>query len=88
MAAGRSEFQRRLDGLLRGLFFEENGRPRSASLLYSFLFSFLFLAVYAAARAGEEKQKQIAAVRSFDGPGFLEDTVSGEAFAGILPRTG
>ena len=49
MAAGRSEFQRRLDALLRGLFFEENGRPRSASLLYSFLFSFLFLAVYAAA---------------------------------------
>ena len=34
---------------MRGLFFEENGRPRSASLLYSFLFSFLFLAIYAAA---------------------------------------
>ena len=45
------------------------------------------LAVYAAAGAGEEKQRRIAAVRSFDGPGFLEDTVSGDAFAGILPRT-
>ena len=45
------------------------------------------LAVYAAAGAGEDLQKEIAAVRSFDGPGFLEETVSGAAFAGILPRT-
>lgn len=48
MAAKRSDFQRKLDGVLRGLFFDENGRPRSAALLYSFLLAILFILIYGA----------------------------------------
>ena len=48
MAAQRSKFQQRLDGFLRGLFFEENGKPKSATLLYSFLLAILFVLVYGA----------------------------------------
>ena len=43
MAAKQSKFQQKLDGFLRVLFFEENGKPKSADLLYSFL---LALAAY------------------------------------------
>ena len=49
MAAKRSTFQRNLDGFLRGLFFEESGKPKSAALLYSFLLAILFVLVYGAA---------------------------------------
>ncbi len=48
MASKRSFFQRKLDGILRGLFFEENGRPKSAAMLYSFLLAILFVLIYAA----------------------------------------
>ena len=48
MAGKGSNFQRKLDGVLRGLFFEENGRPKSAVLLYSFLLAILFILVYGA----------------------------------------
>lgn len=48
MAAKRSDFQRKLDGVLRGLFLEENGRPKSAVLLYSFLLAILFVVLYGA----------------------------------------
>ena len=44
----RSKFQRKLDGFLRHLFFEENGKPKSASLLYAFLLAILFLLIYGA----------------------------------------
>ena len=44
----RSKFDRKLDGFFRGLFFEENGKPKSASLLYSFLMAILFILVYGA----------------------------------------
>ncbi len=46
MAKEKSKFQQRLDGFLRNLFFEENGRPKSADLLYSFLLAILFLLMY------------------------------------------
>ena len=46
MAAERSKFQRHLDRFFRGLFFEENGKPKSANLLYSFLLAILFLLIY------------------------------------------
>ncbi len=46
MTAKRSKFQQRLDGILRGLFFEENGKPKSAALLYSFLLAILFVLIY------------------------------------------
>ena len=49
MAKERSQFQRRLDGFFRSLFFEESGKPKSAALLYSFLLAVLFLVIYAAA---------------------------------------
>ena len=48
MAMKRSKFERKLDGFFRGLFFEENGKPKSASLLYSFLMAILFILVYGA----------------------------------------
>ena len=48
MAGKGSNFQRKLDGVLRGLFFEENGKPRSAALLYSFLLAILFILLYGA----------------------------------------
>ena len=48
MAMKRSKFDRKLDGFFRGLFFEENGKPKSASLLYSFLMAILFILVYGA----------------------------------------
>ena len=48
MAAERSKFQRQLDGFFRGLFFEENGRPKSANLLYSFLLAILLILIYGA----------------------------------------
>ena len=47
MAVKRSELQRKLDGFMRGLFFEESGRPTSASFLYSFLLALLFILLYA-----------------------------------------
>ncbi len=46
MAVKRSKFERKLDGFFRGLFFEENGKPKSASLLYSFLMAILFILIY------------------------------------------
>ncbi len=46
MAKERSQFQRKLDSFFRSLFFEESGKPKSASLLYAFLLAFLFLLVY------------------------------------------
>lgn len=49
MAKERSKFQRKLDGFLRNLFFEENGRPKSAAFLYAFLLAILFVLVYLAA---------------------------------------
>ncbi len=49
MAAKRTELQRKLDGLLKSLFFEENGKPKSAALLYSFLLAILFVLIYGAA---------------------------------------
>ena len=48
MAAKRSKIERKLDGFFRGLFFEENGKPKSASLLYSFLMAILFILLYGA----------------------------------------
>ena len=45
MAKDRSKFQRKLDGFLRGLFFEENGKPKSAAFLYAFLLAVLFMFV-------------------------------------------
>ena len=48
MAAERSKFQRHLDSFFRGLFFEENGKPKSANLLYSFLLAILFVLIYGA----------------------------------------
>lgn len=48
MAGKRSKFERKLDGFFRGLFFEENGKPKSASLLYSFLMAILFILIYGA----------------------------------------
>ena len=48
MAAERSKFQRRLDSFFRGLFFEENGKPKSANLLYSFILAILFILIYGA----------------------------------------
>ena len=48
MAAERSKLQRHLDSFFRGLFFEENGKPKSANLLYSFLLAILFLLIYGA----------------------------------------
>lgn len=48
MAAEKSKFQRNLDGFFRSLFFEENGKPKSASLLYSFLLAILFILIYGA----------------------------------------
>lgn len=47
MAKDRSKFQRKFDGFLRDLFFEENGKPKSAALLYAFLLAVLFLFVCA-----------------------------------------
>ncbi len=46
MARERSKFQQKLDGFLRVLFFEENGKPKSADLLYSFLLAILFVLIY------------------------------------------
>ena len=46
MAAKQSKFQQKLDGFLRNLFFEENGKPKSADLLYSFLLAILFILIY------------------------------------------
>ena len=46
MAKERSKFQQKLDGFLRALFFEENGKPKSADLLYSFLLAILFTLIY------------------------------------------
>ena len=48
MAGKGSNFQRKLDGVLRSLFLEENGRPKSAVLLYSFLLAILFVLLYGA----------------------------------------
>ena len=48
MVGKRSKFERKLDGFFRGLFFEENGKPKSASLLYSFLMAILFILIYGA----------------------------------------
>ena len=48
MAAKRSNFERKLDGFFRGLFFEENGKPKNANLLYSFLLAILFVLIYGA----------------------------------------
>ncbi|MBQ5950918.1 MAG: hypothetical protein IJL66_02065 [Lachnospiraceae bacterium] len=48
MAKERSKFQRWVDGVLRSLFFEENGKPRSAAFLYSFLLALLFAFIYIA----------------------------------------
>ena len=48
MAAKQSKFQQKLDGFLRVLFFEENGKPKSADLLYSFLLAILFILIYLA----------------------------------------
>lgn len=45
------------------------------------------LAVYAAAFCEEAVQQRIAAVRSFDGPGFNENVVRLPCFDRILPRT-
>lgn len=46
MAKERSKFQQKLDGFLHYLFFDENGRPKSANLLYSFVLAILFLVIY------------------------------------------
>lgn len=48
MAKERSKFQRKLDGFLRYLFFDENGRPKSANLLYSFVLAILYVVIYTA----------------------------------------
>ena len=49
MAKERSKLQRRIDSFTRALFLDENGKPKSATFLYSFLLAVLFGAVYAAA---------------------------------------
>ncbi len=49
MAKERSKLQRRIDSLTRALFLDENGKPKSATFLYSFLLAILFGAIYAAA---------------------------------------
>ncbi len=49
MAKERSQFQKKLDAFARALFLDANGRPKSATLLYSFLLAILYIAVYAAA---------------------------------------
>lgn len=45
------------------------------------------LAVYAAAFSDKEIQNRIVAVRSFDGPGFDKEALSGDHFNSIMPRT-
>ncbi|MBR0082256.1 MAG: hypothetical protein IJP98_05920 [Clostridia bacterium] len=49
MAKTKSKFQQKLDGFLRVLFLDENGKPKSATVLYSFLLAVLFIGLYAAA---------------------------------------
>lgn len=49
MAKERSKLQRRIDSFTRALFLDENGKPKSATFLYSFLLAVLFGAIYAAA---------------------------------------
>ena len=56
MAKERSKLQRRIDAFTRVLFLDENGKPKSATFLYSFLLAILFAAVsfvntYTATRA-------------------------------------
>ena len=49
MAKERSKLQRRIDSFTRALFLDENGKPKSATFLYSFLLAALFGVIYAAA---------------------------------------
>ena len=49
MAKERSKLQRRIDSFTRALFLDENGKPKSATFLYSFLLAILFGGIYAAA---------------------------------------
>lgn len=48
MAKERSKLQRRIDAFTRVLFLDENGKPKSATFLYSFLLAILFGVIYAA----------------------------------------
>lgn len=49
MAKERSKLQKRIDSFTRVLFLDENGKPKSATFLYSFLLAILFGVIYAAA---------------------------------------
>jgi CDP-diglyceride synthetase len=42
----KSEFSKKVDRFLAGLFLTPEGRPKSAKLLYSFCLSLVFMAVY------------------------------------------
>ena len=49
MAKERSKLQRKLDAFSRALFLDENGKPKSATVLYSFLLAVLYTVIDAAA---------------------------------------
>lgn len=49
MAKERSKLQRKIDSFSRALFLDENGKPKSATFLYSFLLALLYAAIDAAA---------------------------------------
>ena len=46
MAKERSKLQRWVDSMTRALFLDENGKPKSATLLYSFLLAIVYTGIY------------------------------------------